>query len=66
LPGLRHNHVQGETNGDEFNCELFEPTNIVEDGEEDDMNATQGLHNENLYAHDDGIIQLHLRGTTTS
>jgi len=39
LPGLRHNHVQGETNEDEFDRELFEPTNIVEDGEEDDMNA---------------------------
>jgi len=39
LPRLRHNHVQGETNEDEFDRELFEPTNIVEDGEEDDMNA---------------------------
>jgi len=66
LPGPRHNHVQGETNEDEFDRELFEPTNFVEDGEEDDMNAAQGLYNENLYAHDDGIIQLHLRGTTTS
>jgi len=41
LPGLRHNHVQGETNEDEFDRELFEPTNIVEDGEEDDMNAAR-------------------------
>jgi len=36
LPGLRHDHVQGETNENEFDRELFEPTNIVEDGEEDD------------------------------
>ncbi|CAD6265623.1 unnamed protein product [Miscanthus lutarioriparius] len=32
FPRLRHNHVQGETNEDEFDRELFEPTNIVEDG----------------------------------
>ena len=66
MPRLRHNHVQGETNEDEFDHELFEPTHTVQDGKKAEINAAAGLHDEHLYAADDGIIQLHPQGTTTS
>jgi len=38
----------------------------VQDDEKAEMNAAAGLHDEHLYAANDGITQLHPQGTTTS
>ena len=62
---LRGNHVSGDNKEDEFDHELFEPTHNGEDGDEAGMDASHGLHNENLYD-DDGIIHRHVQGTTTA
>jgi hypothetical protein len=56
---------QLSTNEDEFDRELFEPTHDGWDGDEDAMDGGHGLHNENLYD-DDGVIQRHAQGTTTT
>jgi hypothetical protein len=59
------NHVDVPNNEDEFNRELFEPTHDDLNGDEDAMEGGHGLHNENLYD-DDGVIQRHVQGTTTT
>jgi len=48
LPELRRNHVDVTTNEDEFDRELFEPTNDGWDGDKDAMDGDHGLHDENL------------------
>ena len=50
--------------GDEFDPEL-EPTHNGEDGDEVGMDASHGLHNEDLYD-DNGNIHRHTQGTTTT
>jgi hypothetical protein len=62
---MHRNHVDAETNEDEFDCELFEPVQNGENGDEDAMDGGHGLHNENLLYDDDGVIQRHAQGTTT-
>ena len=62
LNDLRCNHVDAETNEDEFDCELFEPVQNGENGDEAAMDGSHGLHNENLYD-DDGVIHQHSQGT---
>ena len=63
---LRRNHVSGDSKGDEFDPELFEPTHNGEDGDDEaGMDASHGLHNEDLYD-DDGNIHRHARGTATT
>ena len=64
LHELRGNHVSGDSKGDEFDPEL-EPTHNGEDGDEAGMDASHGLHNEDLYD-DDGNIHRHTQGTTTT
>ena len=63
LHQLCGNHVSGNSKGDEFDPELFEPTHNGEDGDETGMDASHGLHNKYLYD-DDGTIHRHTRGTT--
>ena len=65
LNDLRRNHVDAETNEDEFDRELLEPTHDGWDGDEDAMDGGHGLHNENLY-NDDGVIHRHAQGSTTT
>jgi hypothetical protein len=65
LHQLRRNHVSGDSKGDEFDRELFEPTHNGEESDEGGMEGSHGLHNENLYD-DDGIIHQHAQGTTTT
>ena len=65
LNDLRRNHVDAETNEDEFDRELFEPVQNGENGDEAAMDSSHGLHDENLND-DDGIIQWHAQGTTTA
>jgi hypothetical protein len=64
VPGRRHNHVDVQTNEDEFDRE-FEPTHDGSDGDEHAMDGDHGLYNENLYD-EDGVIQRHAQGTTTT
>jgi hypothetical protein len=56
-----HSDVVAETNEDELDRELFEPTHAVPDGDDADINAGHGVQDD-----DDGIIKLHAQGTTTS
>jgi hypothetical protein len=65
IPGRRHNHVDVQTNEDEFNRELFEPMHDGWDGDEHAMDDNLDVHNENLYD-EDGVIQRHAQGTTTT
>jgi len=48
-----HNHVDVQTNEDEFDRELYEPTHDGWDGDGHAMDGDHGLHNDNLYD-DDG------------
>jgi hypothetical protein len=66
LPERRHNHVDVPNNEDEFDHELFEPTHDDWDDDKEAMEGGHGLHNENLYDDDDGVIQRHAQGTTTT
>ena len=60
---LCRHHVSGDSKGDDIDPELFKPTHNGEDGDEAGMDASHGLHNEDLYD-DDGTIHRHTRGTT--
>mgnify|MGYP007010129108 CR=1 FL=1 len=55
LPERRRNHLDVTTNEDEFDRELFEPTNDGWDGDEDAMGGDHGLHDKNL--NDDRVNQ---------
>jgi hypothetical protein len=59
IPGRRHNHVDVQTNEDEFDRELFEPTHEGSDGDEHAMDGDHGLHNETYTMRMESFSDMH-------